>query len=178
MNFFKKHRVSIISLLVLLMGYFAAPNALDFSSKLKHSNLLDTINTINTISTVNTISTINNHTTNNANSLSATAIAGFDTLGVTELPKEGQQTLRLIQAGGPFPYSQKDGSIFSNRERKLPFKPRGYYSEYTVKTPYAKNRGARRIVAGQGKTGSPATSGEYFYTEDHYATFKQIDLKK
>jgi ribonuclease T1 len=176
MNFLKKHRISIVSLLVLLMGYFAAPNALDFSSKLKHSNLL--LDTINTISTTSTISTISNHTINNANSLSATAIAGFDTLSVTELPKEGQQTLRLIQAGGPFPYSQKDGSIFSNRERKLPFKPRGYYSEYTVKTPYAKNRGARRIVAGQGKTGNPATSGEYFYTEDHYATFKQIDLKK
>jgi ribonuclease T1 len=172
MNFFKKHRVSIVSLLMLLMGYFAAPNALDFSSKLKHSNLLDTINTISTISI------INKDTINNANNLPATAIAGFDTLSVTELPKEAQQTLRLIQAGGPFPYSQKDGSIFSNRERKLPFKPRGYYSEYTVKTPYAKNRGARRIVAGQGKTGNPATSGEYFYTEDHYATFKQIDLKK
>jgi ribonuclease T1 len=175
MNFFKKHRVSIVSLLVVLMGYFAAPNALDFSSKLKHSNLLDTINTISTIST---ISIINKDTINNANNLPATAIAGFDTLNVTELPKEAQQTLRLIQAGGPFPYSQKDGSIFSNRERKLPFKPRGYYSEYTVKTPYAKNRGTRRIVAGQGKTGNPATSGEYFYTEDHYATFKQIDLKK
>jgi ribonuclease T1 len=163
MNFLKKHRVSIVSLLVLLMGYFAAPNALDFSSKLKHSNLLNTIN---------------NKRIDNTNNLSATAIAGFDRLSLTELPKEGQDTVRLIQAGGPFPYSQKDGSIFSNRERKLPLKPRGYYSEYTVKTPYAKNRGARRIIAGQGITGNSATSGEYFYTEDHYATFKQIDLKK
>ncbi len=164
MNFFKKHRVSIVSILVLLMSYFAAPNALDFSSILKHSNLLNTVN--------------NKHVTNNTANLSVTALAGFDTLSITELPKEGQDTLRLIQTGGPFPYSQKDGSVFSNRERKLPLKPRGYYSEYTVKTPYAKNRGARRIIAGQGMTGNPATSGEYFYTEDHYATFKQLNLKK
>lgn len=163
MNFLKKHRVSIVSILVLLISYLATPNALDFSSPLKHNNLLNTVN---------------NKRVDNTNSLSATAIAGFDTLGVTELPEEGQHTLRLIQAGGPFPYSQKDGSIFSNRERKLPLKPRGYYNEYTVKTPYAKNRGGRRIIAGQGRTGNPATSGEYFYTADHYATFKQIDLKQ
>jgi ribonuclease T1 len=96
----------------------------------------------------------------------------------SELPKEGLKTLELIQKGGPFPYKEKDGSTFSNREGTLPKQKRGYYSEYTVKTPYARNRGAKRIVAGKGTTGDPASSGEYYYTDDHYATFKRIQLNK
>jgi guanyl-specific ribonuclease Sa len=99
---------------------------------------------------------------------------GMSTIDIAELPKEGQKTLRLIQSGGPFPHPEKDGSVFGNRERTLPAQPRGYYTEYTVKTPSVKHRGARRIVAGKGMTGNPATSNEYFYTEDHYNTFKQI----
>ena len=75
--------------------------------------------------------------------------------------------------GGPFPYA-KDGSTFGNYERILPRQKRGYYTEYTVKTPGAKNRGARRIVAGKGRTGDPATSGEYWYTADHYKSFARI----
>lgn len=90
-----------------------------------------------------------------------------------DLPPEARQTLALIQQGGPFPYD-RDGVVFGNRERLLPKQPRGYYTEYTVKTPGERTRGARRIVAGQGKTGSPATSGEYYYTDDHYASFRQI----
>lgn len=91
------------------------------------------------------------------------------TVDVRELPPEARATLALIKRGGPFPY-RKDGSVFANRERKLPLKPRGYYTEYTVPTPGARDRGARRIVAG----GDPATGGEYYYTDDHYQSFRRI----
>lgn len=84
---------------------------------------------------------------------------------VGKLPMEARATLERIKAGGPFPYRQ-DGRIFSNRERLLPDKRRGYYREYTVSTPGARDRGARRIVAGSG--------GEYYYTDDHYRSFRRI----
>jgi ribonuclease T1 len=87
----------------------------------------------------------------------------------TELPKEAQQTLALIRRGGPFPY-EKDGVTFGNREKQLPKQPRGYYTEYTVRTPGAKNRGARRLVVG----GEPQTSKEIYYTDDHYQSFKRV----
>lgn len=87
---------------------------------------------------------------------------------VSQLPKEAQQTLVLIQRGGPFPY-EKDGARFGNYEGSLPKQKRGYYREYTVKTPGARNRGARRIVAG----GQPPAA-EYYYTADHYVTFRRI----
>jgi ribonuclease T1 len=86
-----------------------------------------------------------------------------------ELPREASETLALIRAGGPFPY-RKDGTTFQNRERLLPQRPRGYYTEYTVRTPGSRDRGARRIVAG----GDPRTSGEYWYTDDHYRSFRRI----
>lgn len=86
-----------------------------------------------------------------------------------ELPREAQHTLVLIKKGGPFPYA-KDGVVFRNYEGVLPKQKRGYYHEFTVKTPGARNRGARRIVSG----GDPASSGEYYYTDDHYATFRRI----
>lgn len=89
---------------------------------------------------------------------------------LSELPVQAQETHRLILAGGPFPYA-KDGVVFGNRERLLPRKARGFYREYTVKTPGARNRGARRIVCG----GTPPTAPEVcFYTDDHYASFKRI----
>jgi ribonuclease T1 len=110
-------------------------------------------------------------------------------IAAAELPREARETLALIKRGGPFPYA-KDGSVFNNRERLLPPQPRGYYREYTVRTPGARDRGARRIVAG-GCPGAPAESaakraepgpyfvapcagGEYYYTEDHYASFRRI----
>ncbi|MCX7229953.1 MAG: ribonuclease [Burkholderiales bacterium] len=86
-----------------------------------------------------------------------------------ELPREARETLALIRAGGPFPYA-KDGTVFGNRERLLPRQARGYYTEYTVRTPGSRDRGARRIVAG----GDPRASGEYWYTDDHYASFRRI----
>ncbi len=86
------------------------------------------------------------------------------------LPPEAQQTHRLIHSGGPFPY-RKDGSMFGNFERRLPTQARGYYREYTVKTPGSRDRGARRIVCG----GKPPTEPQAcFYTADHYASFRRI----
>jgi ribonuclease T1 len=82
-----------------------------------------------------------------------------------DLPEEARQTLGLIKSNGPFPHPQ-DGAAFGNREKLLPQRARGYYREYTVKTPGARDRGARRIVAGNG--------GEFYYTEDHYRTFRKI----
>ncbi len=86
-------------------------------------------------------------------------------IAAADLPAEARQTLALIKRGGPFPYP-RDGIIFGNFERRLPPRPRGYYHEYTVRTPGIGGRGARRIVAG--------TVGEYYYTDDHYATFRRI----
>lgn len=83
------------------------------------------------------------------------------------LPAEAIATLQLIERGGPFPY-RKDGTVFQNRERLLPDKPRGYYREYTVPTPGERDRGARRIVTG----GNPPAS--YYYTDDHYRSFHRI----
>ncbi len=88
---------------------------------------------------------------------------------VTELPRQGRETYELIRLGGPFPYS-KDGSVFGNRERLLPAQKRGYYREYTVKTPGSRDRGARRIVCG----GPPRTPHACYYTADHYASFRMI----
>jgi ribonuclease T1 len=86
-------------------------------------------------------------------------------IAVAELPGEARQTIALIRKGGPFPYG-RDGIVFGNFEKQLPVQARGYYREYTVRTPGARNRGARRIVAGKG--------GELYYTDDHYQSFRRI----
>ncbi len=86
-------------------------------------------------------------------------------ISVWDLPPEGRDTLDLIKKGGPYPYS-KDDTVFSNYEGLLPKQSSGYYHEYTVITPGSPDRGARRIVAGRG--------GEYYYTGDHYRSFKRI----
>lgn len=88
---------------------------------------------------------------------------------VAQLPPEARETLAAIRRGGPFRY-EKDGTVFGNREGLLPRRERGYYTEYTVRTPGARDRGARRIVAG----GDPRSSGEYYYTPDHYQSFRRI----
>ena len=87
----------------------------------------------------------------------------------TALPAEARQTQELIRAGGPFPYA-KDGAVFANRERQLPRQARGYYREYTVKTPGARDRGARRIVCG----GPAVAPDACYYSADHYASFQRI----
>ena len=84
---------------------------------------------------------------------------------LAELPREAQDTLRLIAQNGPFPH-KRDGVVFGNFEKQLPVKPRGYYREYTVATPGAHDRGARRIVA--------AGVDERYYTDDHYKTFRRV----
>ena len=76
------------------------------------------------------------------------------------------EVLAAIESGEPLPY-EEDGQTFQNREGLLPSQPLGYYSEYTVETPGSPDRGARRLVIGDG--------GETYYTDDHYASFTQID---
>jgi ribonuclease T1 len=95
-----------------------------------------------------------------------------DSLGVisqSELPPQGRETYDRIRQGGPFPY-EKDGVVFGNRERVLPAEKRGYYREYTVKTPGSRDRGARRIVCG----GKPVAPDACYYTADHYSSFRKI----
>lgn len=103
----------------------------------------------------------------------AAAPAAADWTGPTvaspELPREARGTLKSISAGGPYRFS-KDGVVFGNFERLLPRRPRGYYHEYTVRTPGARNRGARRIVCG----GPPRQIDNCFYSDDHYTSFKRI----
>lgn len=101
----------------------------------------------------------------------ALAREALPTLSLESLPPQAQHTLRLIHAGGPFPHRQ-DGVVFVNRERLLPPHPRGYYREYTVATPKARDRGARRIVCGGAVATAPKAC---FYTADHYATFSRIE---
>lgn len=82
-----------------------------------------------------------------------------------QLPKEAIETIVLIRKGGPFPY-ERDGVAFGNREKLLPARERGWYREYTVRTPGERTRGARRIVAGR--------DGTLYYTDDHYRSFRRI----
>ncbi|MEU8620304.1 ribonuclease domain-containing protein [Streptomyces sp. NPDC048623] len=95
----------------------------------------------------------------------ATAVSGLPTVRESALPPEARTTLALIRSGGPFPYA-KDGAVFSNFEKVLPQRKRGYYHEYTVKTPGERDRGARRIVTGR--------DGEIYYTDDHYESFREV----
>ncbi|MEV0090882.1 ribonuclease [Streptomyces sp. NPDC050738] len=90
------------------------------------------------------------------------------TVCYTALPSQAHDTLDLIDAGGPFPYSQ-DGVVFQNREGVLPSQSTGYYHEYTVITPGSSTRGARRIVTG-------TKTAEDYYTADHYVTFRLVDF--
>lgn len=93
-----------------------------------------------------------------------------DAVALQALPPEAQATQQLIRRGGPFPYA-KDGDTFGNRERLLPRQARGYYREYTVRTPGSRDRGARRIVCGGAQ---PTQPDACYYTDDHYASFRRI----
>ena len=94
-----------------------------------------------------------------------TAPSALAEIAVAELPREAQETLTLIERGGPFPY-ERDGVVFGNFEKLLPPRERGYYREYTVRTPGVTHRGARRMVTGK--------SGERYYSDDHYRSFRRI----
>lgn len=103
--------------------------------------------------------------------LFGSALARDNRVGVIaaeKLPAEARETLKLIDAGGPFPY-RRDGIRFQNRERRLPERAKTYYREYTVPTPGSKDRGARRIVTGDQP---PAV---FYYTADHYKSFRRIE---
>ena len=99
-----------------------------------------------------------------------TVSAQEETVSTQQLPPEARQTLTLIYQNGPFPYD-RDGITFGNRENLLPMAPNDYYREYTVPTPDAKDRGARRIVCGGEK---PSTPDRCYYTADHYLSFQFI----
>lgn len=90
-------------------------------------------------------------------------------ISAQDLPGEAKTTLALIRADGPFPFP-RDGVVFANREHRLPEKYRGYYHEFTVKTPGVRNRGARRIICG----GDLSTVDDCYYTDDHYQSFRRI----
>ena len=93
------------------------------------------------------------------------AVALSGEIALDKLPPEAVRTVALIRAGGPYPYP-RDGAVFHNREGLLPKREQGYYREYTVKTPGARDRGARRIVSGR--------AGDLYYTDDHYRSFRRI----
>ena len=93
------------------------------------------------------------------------AEAALAEIAAAELPGEARQTISLIRKGGPFHFL-RDGVVFGNFEKRLPTRARGYYREYTVRTPGARGRGARRIVAGR--------DGDLYYTDDHYNSFRRI----
>jgi ribonuclease T1 len=98
----------------------------------------------------------------------ASNAAGFappEEIRLEQLPPDAIRTIRLIERGGPFPFA-RDGSVFANRERRLPPRYRGYYREYTVAPVGARERGARRIVAGR--------DGELYYSRDHYRSFQRV----
>lgn len=93
-----------------------------------------------------------------------------ETVQLTQLPPQGRDMMALIYRGGPFRHD-RDGTVFGNRERLLPLKYRGYYREYTVRTPGERSRGARRIVCGGAR---PVVPDACYYTDDHYASFRRI----
>ena len=96
--------------------------------------------------------------------------ASTEAIALAELPREGRSTYALILRGGPFAHD-KDGTVFGNRERILPRQSRGYYREYTVRTPGSRDRGARRIVCGGN---APQQPDACYYTSDHYSSFRKI----
>lgn len=93
-------------------------------------------------------------------------VSGLPWIDEGAMPSQARDTLRLIDADGPYPYDEDD-SVFGNREGILPDQQQGYYREYTVDTPGLNHRGARRIVTG--------SSAEFYWTDDHYSSFSRID---
>jgi ribonuclease T1 len=91
---------------------------------------------------------------------------GLPVRALSQLPPQAAQVWQLIQRGGPFPYRQ-DGTVFGNRERRLPPRQSGFYREYTVPTPGEYDRGPRRLITGG--------TAELYYTADHYVNFVVVD---
>ncbi|MFJ8061641.1 ribonuclease domain-containing protein [Streptomyces sp. NPDC096142] len=104
-------------------------------------------------------------TASTASSTATPTSASTSTVRLSQLPAEARRTVALIDRGGPFPYA-RDGVVFGNHEKLLPRQKRGFYHEYTVRTPGSRDRGARRIVTGQ--------DGGIYYTDDHYKSFRTV----
>lgn len=127
-----------------------------------------TATTTTTATTATIVATPTTRTSGVATTTTARATkdaGGFTIVRPAQLPKEAQQTLALVDKGGPYPYD-RDGIEFQNREKILPKKAAGYYREYTVVTPGSSDRGERRIIAG--------TGGERYYTADHFESFVRV----
>jgi len=118
-------------------------------------------------STTGTSSTATDSTSQVIDAPPVTQASDLPPIALGELPGEAIDTLNLVAQGGPFPYDQ-DGSVFQNREGLLPPEAEGYYREYTVVTPDEDDRGARRLVVGEGN--------EVYYTDDHYESFRELVL--
>lgn len=101
---------------------------------------------------------------------SASAAPALAWVALAELPREVGVVLDQVRRGGPFRYD-RDGVVFGNREQRLPANARGYYREYTVPTPGARDRGARRLVCG-GFT--PTAPEACYYSDDHYQSFRSV----
>lgn len=112
------------------------------------------------------VNALDRSTSNSSATSSSSAGPVRTTVGLSTLPPQAAQTIALIKAGGPFPYAQ-DGVVFGNNEHLLPAHAHGYYHEYTVPTPGATDRATRRIVTG---------GGQFYYTDDHYESFRLINL--
>ncbi len=84
--------------------------------------------------------------------------------GEEEVEIEVNKTLDHIKSGSSI--YKRDNIIFKNREGILP--KNGKYREWTVDTPGATNRGARRIIVDE-------TTGYKYYTDDHYKSFIRIE---
>ena len=145
----KRHTKSPFSTLLSVIAILAV--AIYFFGDIKSALFADALQG-------NTSSQTSLSTTNNADTNSITGDAQVD------------KTLALIKQGGPFPYPNKDGTTFYNREGRLPAQSSGYYREYTVPTPGVSHRGARRIVTG----GNPPTV--YYLTVDHYDSFSPLQV--
>jgi ribonuclease T1 len=109
---------------------------------------------------------VNNSTVNNSTSV---VPKSGSLIPLSSLPTQARQTVILIRRGGPYP-NREDGAVFTNAERQLPIQPDGYYHEYTVATPGASDRGARRIVTGG--------AGQFYYTADHYDSFVSVNVNQ
>ena len=92
--------------------------------------------------------------------------SGLAIVDLEDLPPEAAETVELIDAGGPFPYSD-DGETFLNSAGLLPDRESGYYQVYTVETPGAVDEGPRRIVTGG--------DDELYWTDDRYQSFRLIE---
>lgn len=77
-----------------------------------------------------------------------------------------RETLKRIDGGQRFKEFPNDGSIFQNREKRLPAKEREYYQEWVHRTPGLSGPGPQRVVTGR--------AGEAYYTPDHYSRFIKV----